>query len=486
MAWWQKLAGRTKKVESPQISFPVQFDLVPEKLSARVHLHDIDAQDGAVPCWTYVTNGLEAHGQKELIFSLRRGLKENPDDFPEAPLSFFTQLYHLAEQGRLVDAGEITEMATPSFLGHKGLLYAPPQSCQNIEGLGAALAAILLTEEELTAVKEFGPTRVMARLGQAYSYYPCPPWSERGRPSLSFARSIQQSILAKVPRLWMRGIRVRLENDRIVLRLLPQLSERIRDRLDQISLNTPLALLTNLDPSAHGCLVWEAGQSQPAAITPPGSAGRHLCGCFMLFVPEQSEDGGKLIEDGFGMMLTDASWTAIRRALATGENVSVPATVGGMSFQLEWIQTSYHNPIDGSVYHVEGGWNTYSPASSKEQDEESGPALMKRMVLLTHEQEINVRVGTKPLAVYMRDVEQAVGRHFASPAPSDGQDLLVQFELWPGGNVEVGFASRPEITHEVLEELHTSLLALPTPTVTHDSIKFQIEFALWGGSSSSE
>jgi hypothetical protein len=483
MAWWQNLTARTRKAESTQGNFPVQFELVPGRLSARVYLNDIDSRDGAVSCWTYITNGLWAHKQKELIFSLRRSLEEKANDFPHAPLQFFTDVYRFSEQGRLVDVGDISEMATASFLGHKGLLYISPASCHNIESLDAALTAILLTEEELAAVKEFGPTRVMVRLGKASRHYPCPPWSDRNRPGLSFASSMRESLLTKAPRLQMRGTRVRMENNLITLRLLPQLREHIQEQLDQIPLKTPLALLADLDSSAHGCLVWEPGQSQPFAITPPNSDGTRLCGCFMAFVPDHSENSGKLIEDGFVMLLTNASWEAVRRALATGEAVMIPATGEGMSFQLEWILTSYDNPIDGSSYRTEAGWETYVPdGPTISQDQRNGGFIdVKHIVLLTSQPALRVRVGVKPLTDYIQGIEEIVRNHFALLAPADGQDLMAQFEVWPGGKVDVRLASRPGIASEVLDELHTSLLALPTPTVNQDSIKFQVVFAIWGG-----
>jgi hypothetical protein len=39
----------------------------------------------------------------------------------------------------------------------------------------SCLAALLITTDELRAVREFGTTRVLARLGQASGYYPFPP-----------------------------------------------------------------------------------------------------------------------------------------------------------------------------------------------------------------------------------------------------------------------------------------------------------------------
>lgn len=480
MAWWQNFTLRARKTADP-VRWPLTFDLLPGRLTARVQLTDLDSREGPIRCWTYATNGLHACGQKELIFSLRCNPKEAADRFPRSPLEFFTDVYGLAEQGRLVDVGDFTEMSAPTFLDHKGLLYIEPEPSQNFENRDAALAAILLTEEELEAVKAFGPTRVMARLGEAHRYYPCPPWSDRRRRSISFAQSLQESILTNVERVWMRGIRVRGEGDDVVLRLLPRVREPLRDRLEPFPPNASLALLTNLDPSAHGCLVWQPGQSQPAAITPPDSDGTRLCGCFILFVPEQPNDSGRLFEDGYAVMLTSASWTAIRRAVAAGEGISIPASEPGMGFRLEWIQTSYHNPVDQRVYQTDEGWETYVPTGTRHR-EDAANAVSFRVVLLSSERDVGARVGSNALAAYVRGVEDVIARHFTNPTPADGQDLIAQFELPPDGNVAVVMASRPGIDRDLLANLHASLLALPTPKISEGPIKFQVVVAIWGGS----
>jgi len=465
------------------IQFPVQFELIPGTLGMRVYLHDLDSQAGAVPCWTYVTQGFWEHKQKEFIFSLCRNPEEKAADFPQEPLEFFKAVYRYAEQGRLVDVGDISELAASSLLGHKGLLYISPESYEGIESPNPALTAVLLTEEELSAVKQFGPTRVMARLGQLAHYYPCPPWSDRTRPNLSFSRSMEESILVQFPRLWMRGIRVRMEDNCIKLRLLPQVASLLYDRLKQLPSESSLALLTEIDLSADGCLVWEPGGYHPSAITPAESSGSHLCGCFVAFVPGQAGDGGQLIEDGFLILLTNESWIAIRQAIASSHPLFISSTGDGLSLQLEWIQTSYRNPFDGTTIYAESGWDTYFPLVSRE-DGYIGPVELKHIRLLMPADDIAQRVGIEPFGAYTQAIEDVVRHQFGSTTVTEGQDLIVQFEVWPEGKLKVEMASYPGIDDKTLREVYSSLLALPVPKVNRDSIKFQIPFTIQGGAGS--
>lgn len=487
MSWWEKNSGRNSSGDTNPSQFPMQFELIPQKLRARVYLHEIDSKDGCVPCWSYVTDGLWKQGQKELIFTLRRELNEQPRAFPDAPLHFFQQISQLAEKGRQVNEGDFTEFGAAGFLGcsdWRALLYIPAQPLVGVEMPSPLLAAILLTHEELEVLKNLGVTRVIAHLGRAYNYYPCPPWSERSRTSLVSMSTMQESIVARVPRLRGSGIRVSQEANHIFLQLLPEAGEFLRSKLDQFPLNIVLALLTELDPTANACLVWQPGQVNPEAIASPNSQGSRISGCFIAFVPQQAEDKGQVFEDGFIMLLTDTSWILIRQAIKSGNSIFVPATTNGLSFSLEWIPQTYQNPIDGLSYEAEGGWYHYSPNSSQDRMSDE-PVRMGEMILLTSESELAARVRVNELAGYTLAIEKSVKEHFTGVEQRAGQDLLLEFKIQSDDQVKLGMALRPWTDSNHLNELSQCLLRLPSPEVNQGSIRFQVVFKLWGGSAQS-
>jgi hypothetical protein len=57
------------------------------------------------PVWTYVTNGLSTHKQKEIVFVLKCLPDERSEEFPNAPLSLFKIIFDYAKQGVIVDEG---------------------------------------------------------------------------------------------------------------------------------------------------------------------------------------------------------------------------------------------------------------------------------------------------------------------------------------------------------------------------------------------
>lgn len=484
MSWWQKLTMRTQDAKRDQINFPIEIELIPNKFSVQIHLQNIETVGTHIPCWTYITRGLLAHKQEEIIFSLRRGIQQKVDDFPQDPLQLFRNIYHYAHQGRLVGVGDITQLAPESFLNHTGLLYIYSEPAQkNLAKIDDVITAILLKQEELAAVNKFGSIRVMARLGQAYRHYPCPPWSDRNRPKLAFARSMEESMLTKLPRIWVKGM-VSEKHHSIVMSLFPSEQKEFRNNSEYLSADKPLAFFPQFDPSARGCLVWEAGQSQPVMIAPPGSSNRgdrYICGCFVLFLQNQAENAVKLVEDGWCILLTNAAWRELQQALLTGGSFSFPTTDKSIGFKLEWIQTSYQSPIDGTVYTTEGGWQRHKPDNFDSGPRKKGSVTTQQIILLTSNPDVKERVENfEQLLLYTKTIQETVEGHFISFPLKDNQELMTQFEIWPNGKFEVRLASRPGIDNPILKQLYKALTAITPPNVKHDSIKFQIQFAISG------
>jgi hypothetical protein len=350
MSWWKKLFGGTstevrtaapandvaqtaRAVSTTPRQFPVTVEIIPGELTARVYCHTISATHGPVPCWSYVSDGLRAHRQPEVVFTLRRERGEDDEAFPEDPAQLFGTFYRLAAQGHRVTVGSCTELGARRFFGHH-ILYADAQPLTDVSMPPACLTALLIDDDELRAVRTFGCTRVLARMGNAANHYPFPTWSERGRRGLSFTSTFEQSILARVGVRLSGPIVASLHDNRVTVGIQRSLLAGLQGK--QLP-DTPIGLLALRDPAANACLVWEPDQREPTAISPPGSDGSRVAGAFAVVLGEQPHDGGKLFEDGFVIELTDASWAAFHRALHGGTDLVIPATAGGMHFALTWL-----------------------------------------------------------------------------------------------------------------------------------------------------
>jgi hypothetical protein len=471
--------SRTPEDQADETTFPVQVQLIPERLIARIYFHEIDVPGESVSCWSYVTDGLSAHQQKEMVFTLRREQDEQASAFPQDPLILFTTIFHLAQQGQSVDVGGVTRFGEKDFMG-RHLAYITPQQLQDVQIPQPAITALLITDDEVNAVQEFGITRFIARLGQASQYYPCPPWSDRSRPGLAFARTRQETVLMRVARANAPGLRVCQERDQIKVRLAPRVGEQLNQLFDQVPVNVPLALLTELDPAANGCLIWEPDQAGPAAITRPESDGSRLCGCFILFVPEQTGDGGRLLEDGFAIMLTTSSWIAVRQALMQAEAITVPAMSDGMPISFEWLDETYYNPIDGLAYVAPAGWKTYTPQSLLPDTIPSATPLQD-VRLLSSEEEFAANLPTPAFATLAKAIQEQVRIICAQSSTSFG--LLIQCTLYPDKAPTFKIATREDNDQEVLQRLHKALNGMGHVHTEHSSVAFQMRFVIGQGGS---
>jgi hypothetical protein len=330
MSWWKR--QRPSVPPASDTTSSTRVELIPGQLAVRIYQPDLATQHGTIACWTYVTEGLQRLHQPEVSLTLLRQSTTPP---PQEPLHFFSMLHQLAQQGRIVQAGGWTQFGTRKFFD-RHLAYIPAQSIATIPMTPDTILAISVTDDELSAVQAFGILRVMARLGQQARYYPCPPWLDPNRLGIVFAQTHQNSLLARLPCIHSPQVRILRRQDQLVLRLAPASRTHLAEQLNQFAENIPIAFLTDLDAEADGCLVWEPGQTEPSAITPPESQGAQIGGCFVACVPEQETTGGQLVEDGFVVFLTAGEWHAVRQALHDGQTMQVAAADGRLPLRVEW------------------------------------------------------------------------------------------------------------------------------------------------------
>jgi hypothetical protein len=164
-------------------------EVIPGKLKVKIFAHEIQFEKEVLPCWSFVTDGLAAQHQKEIIFTLRREKNQKVADYPREFLGLFATIFHLAEEGKIVDAGDTSFFGDSGFLGDKefrGIGYVEPDGFPGVDTGGVPLlAGILLKGDEGPIAQDLALTRVTALLGLKYHYYPCPTWSDLKRETVA-------------------------------------------------------------------------------------------------------------------------------------------------------------------------------------------------------------------------------------------------------------------------------------------------------------
>ncbi len=483
---WQRLFGGNKS--NPVEPSAVDVELVAGKLSARVVPHTITRATEPVPCWTYVTRGLPALGQKEFVFTLRRlpGETEPPGD----PLNFFAQVHDLAAKGQVVDVGGYSCFRSPvGFLGRGdvvGLAYTSTEALDGVELPPAdqALLAVLLAPEEAAVVGAIGTYRILALLGRANRYYPCPPWSDRQRPAVLTPADLAASLLSQVPTSYVRGATVRtfihpvapaqragddrqgsLAGGEIVLRLPVSQRQPLREALARVPDEAALALLTDADPEANVRLVWRPGDEGIQTIIPTGSDGSCLTGGFvaLIFGPT-IQDGGRIVEDGFAVMLCPASWAKVREALSSGQPVRIAASGGGlMDFALDWLPPT--------------GQRGDTPAAG------GACFAVNELLLYQPDNVLQQRVASiEAWAQYLQRIEAVAADYWAGQPAGAGQTVTLVVAVKPGGRSRFWADFEPggldaEIERRFLQRLEE----VPAPVVQQGPVATACHATLWGG-----
>jgi hypothetical protein len=471
MSWWRRRKRVTPTAAGngePSGSLPFEVELIPSQdpdrpgLKARVEVHDEASTSGPLRCRSYFSEGLSVFGQKELVLTLLQEGKL-PRQKRDPALQFIAALYGLAEQGTTVDVGNFTQFAVGPWGPFAAVAYTEPEPSAARTAPPRLLRGILLTEAEIDVAQAFGLSRVLGRLGRAYRRYPYPPWVDATRPSVASHDEMEETILHGIQALPIGGARSLWlrDQDLIVLRLTFAAGELLAHALTQLPAAAPVAVLTEVDPTASGCLVWEPGQRGPAVIAVnEGVNGSVFSGCFMLFIPDQPANSGRGIEDGLCFELTASSWTALREALATRRPATIQADDAGFSFSLEWAPDS--------------------PETLGTSDDEA--ATIDHVKLLTPEDELAARVPVEALSGYVRQVDATVNAHFGSREEPSSGALVAHFELDVDDRHLIRLVSADPSNDWHLDRLHDALLRVDRPEIAGGPVTFEIEFDVAGRS----
>jgi len=448
---------------------PVRFEIVPDELYAIVNLHDMQQGANSFSCWSYVSEGLNRLGQKELAILIRQNPGEEIHEYPMDPLGLFLTV----RQGSFVTEGDVTEFGESGFIDSKfrAMAYLRPLGIAGMEEPNSVLSCVLLTEDELEIARRFGLTRVLALLGYTFSHFPCPPWVDRGRNSCitdDMKAAMDQSILAKVPQFAIPGVRVQLAGTTLSIKCPNGLEEGLNELLQQIPEEAPLVVSGELDPDANALLVWQATmENGPSAITPPGSDGSKVCGCSVLFFPEQDESNAQVVEDSFLLSLATPDWLKMRKALMTGSEVKVATPAGG-TISIEWYQ-----PEVASTAGI-GAMLTELP----KVELPDSCAKIENVEVTTDHDVVGKVSSPAVLRQYIEAVQYTILGYFVDRKASDIRTINVKCEITPGNKVSWNMSSTPQEDKIELKGIELRLADLPTPAVNSDKVEFQLVLAV--------
>lgn len=326
-----------KIISGSKGQYPIKLGIVPNQLAVTIYLHYTTIGGKSVPCWSYVSDGFLSLKQKEVVFTLKSREGEDTSKFPSQPLQLFLLLFKSAMQKKF-DIGDIVTLGDKGLFGFSGLGFIYPLvQIPNAPFQRPTLTALLLSKPEFVTAQTFGLTRVISLLGFEHKRFPCIPFNDRERKSLSLKTVVQKTILKSRNRVALKRSSVSMvDGDHVVLNIPLPLRPLVITALKKHAGNAPLCLTLQLSPQHDGVLVWSPNQNSTEMHMKPGAMGEAIGGSFLCLEPGHPVDAANIVEDGFAMQFSPNSWQLFLNAIVNGQNLHLPGSEGGMDFSINW------------------------------------------------------------------------------------------------------------------------------------------------------
>ncbi|KAK9532199.1 hypothetical protein VZT92_009596 [Zoarces viviparus] len=324
-------------------------------------------------CWCFGSNGLQALGQRELVFLLECLPEEKT--LPKDLFTLYLNIYQEAQKGKLLE--ELDNVTfTSSFLGskdHAGMLFFSP-SCQPLDGLALPpqpfMFGLLVQKLEVPWAKVF-PLRLLLRLGAEYSVYPTTLTSVRFRDSvyretghtimnlLADLRNYQYSLSV------VEGLRIHMEMGHSYIDI-PKSSFNEMQKVVNASNEHVISIGARFSSEADSHLVCfqnEEGNYQTQANSKPEKTRTVTGASFVVFNGALKASSGfvaksSIVEDGLMVQIPPETMESLRGALREQTDFHIPCgrNNGGElreNVSVRWVDLS--SPVNtGRTSGVDG------------------------------------------------------------------------------------------------------------------------------------
>ncbi|XP_054468280.1 zinc finger FYVE domain-containing protein 16 isoform X2 [Anoplopoma fimbria] len=324
-------------------------------------------------CWCFGSNGLQALGQRELVFLLECLPEEKT--LPKDLFTLYLNIYQEAQKGKFLE--ELDNVTfTSSFLGskdHAGMLFFSP-TCQPLDGLTLPpqpfMFGLLVQKLEVPWAKVF-PLRLLLRLGAEYNVYPTTLTSVRFRDSvyretghtimnlLADLRNYQYSLSV------VEGLRIHMEMGHSYIDI-PKNSFNEMQKVVNASNEHVISIGARFSSEADSHLVCfqnEEGNYQTQANSKPGKTRTVTGASFVVFNGALKASSGfiaksSIVEDGLMVQIPPETMEALRGALREQTDFHIPCgrNDGGElreNVSVRWVDLS--SPVNtGRTSGVDG------------------------------------------------------------------------------------------------------------------------------------
>ncbi|KAK3166665.1 hypothetical protein OEA41_009790 [Lepraria neglecta] len=302
-------------------------------------------------CWTYISAGLHSVNQPEMVFTIRQRANEGREDWPRMPVEWARLLYLAGRDSRTnLDAHHLCKIyfQDPLKVDVGGVMYeANLDLWLEFQNMGALVHlehhceyvdlpplpyprhhVMALTHREAAVAEEFGGHRILSRLIFETSWFPVPPWVDRDRGDVMSMADNAGSIYitAPVPSARIYGLSAVIVNDTHILLRVPEdrakraaFQNYVQRQCEQ---GQGMRFQCYLPSDSDSLLSWKTGNKQPQYLAMSNEIKRTTMN-FVIIAPSMPKDECNMVEDGYGLLLTDPTWMRMRDAIVGGRYFEV-------------------------------------------------------------------------------------------------------------------------------------------------------------------
>jgi hypothetical protein len=474
--------------------------IIPEVLSALVYEDQVrlgpdgnGATGPLAPVWVFASHGLESVGQREMVLAI---LRTTPGSYPQDPFALFASFYDGATAGAVLNYGSFFDIQNgkPDFdprvdgficlnygLGESRLPALDPALYEH-----SPLLLLPLLPAEIQAADIFGISRVVALLAKDSACHPFPWWHDPRRAPV-VAPGGSASVLAQlgVTRAHAPQVEVILAGTHLYIAVPVAECAALYEQISAIE--GAFALLTGVAAEAEARFFWEPGQEHPS-VTVCGDRPElvsqldfEVAGNFLMMAHGHVGDQAQLTEDGFVVLMTEATWHLFVAALAAQESFSwrtEDQRISEVTFELR--QNACTSPF-GERYAPEAGdfFRRYGPspgAAPSPGNQELQNVEVQLIRLLSSQREFAEATSMEALSQYL-DQACAVIDNVMEGVEHNLEEACVQFRLVPDSQPSVRLAVRPADSEAFPSQtgqlLVAKLNAVPAPAVTRHELRFE-------------
>ncbi|KAI0398733.1 heterokaryon incompatibility protein-domain-containing protein [Xylaria palmicola] len=321
-------------------SWPITLSLLEQnRLTVTIYHHEMQSMvSGLFWCWTYITSGLRALGQKEMIFTLKRRMAtEREEDFQTDMLEWFSNIYMLAQSEMLVDEWDQSRFYRKGFLGRDDIrlvLYSPPLDIRALPP-GAMpeerLHIIPATAPEADVVHYYGVMRFISQLGKSERWFPVHPWFDRDRQPCVTTAQMTGTIRSMFSFTSVGGVSAMKRGSDLVMYVPHKSAHNLKSAIPAQDASIVFGLDSYPYNGSDSGMTWT---NQDTVYRAYGIGSTCMSLGFLVFCPDQDQDECMMEEDGYILLVKRSTWIGIMNSI----NLSRPMqlVIGDLRFCLEY------------------------------------------------------------------------------------------------------------------------------------------------------